>query len=435
MKRTLATLALLIITTGAFACTSVIITGKATRDGRPLIWKNTDGGQHFCSQRITYNDKGKYAWAGLAHDGEPTAAWFGANEKGFVIMNTSSSNLITNPRDSKKKNNGILMKRALDICITVQDFVNMLDTVTLGNKYASSHYGIIDAQGGAAYVEVKYDGKMQYWVYDVNNPSLAPDGYMIYTNWSKNGVEDMGGGYIRYESASKIFAEGLPGKEFSPRWIFDHCSRSYYNSLTGVDYRALVDAGIDPGTGFIPDSDYIPRITTYVSTVAQGVKKGEDPLLTTLWTALGYPPTSVAIPFWVAGGMEGLNMLIRGNDNNHNSLAIGENNSIICDLSLKLKTQVFPIVRGHGPGYLNFSLLYNTKGTGYIQQLSPVEEAIYQMGCEQLEKWRAKGRINKNELADLNSRIVETVYAAEVYQNIPWTYRFGKLGKKGEANQ
>lgn len=433
MKKILATAALLIITTGAFACTSVIITGKATKDGRPLIWKNTDGSEHFCSQRITYNELGKYVWAGLAWDGTPQSAWFGANEKGFVVMNTSSSNFFT----GKKKSNGIIMKRALDVCVTVQDFVNLLDTVQLPKINVASHYGVIDAHGGAAYVEVKYlhsEGKIEYWVYDVNDPSLAPDGYMIYTNWSRNGKEDMGGGYIRYDNATKIFAEGLKNKEYTPKWIFDHCSRSYYNALMGVDYRALVDAGIDPGHGFIADADFIPRITTYASTVVQGVKEGENPLLTTGWTALGYGPTSVAIPFWVAGGMEGLNPLIRGNDNNHNDLKIGENNAIICHLSLKLKTQVFSVIRGHGPGYLNFSKLYNTQGTGYIQQLAPVEQEVYDAATAQLEKWREKGKINKKELAALNAFIYDKVMSAPVYKN-DYTYTYGKLGKKGESNE
>lgn len=433
MKRILATIALLVFATGAFACTSVIITGKATKDGRPLIWKNTDGGEHFCSQRITYNELGKYAWAGLAWDGTPQSAWFGANEKGFVIMNTSSSNFFT----GKKKSNGVIMKRALDVCVTLQDFVNLLDTVSLPKINVASHYGVIDAQGGAAYVEVKYlnsTKKLEYWVYDVNDPKLAPDGYMIYTNWSRNGEEDMGGGYIRYDSATKIFAEGYKTKEFTPKWIIDNLSRSYYNDLMGVDYRAMVDAGLYKGKGFIPDSDFIPRITTYAATVVQGVKKGENPLLTTGWTALGYAPTSVMIPFWVAGGMEGLNKIVRGNDNNHNDLKIGENNAIICDLSLKLKTQVFSVIRGHGPNYLNFSKLYNAEGTGYIQQLAPVEKEVYDLTTAQLEKWREKGKIDKKELAALNDKIYAIVMAAPVYHN-DYTYKYGKIGKKGESNE
>ena len=96
IKRTLAVALLMFITAGAFACTSVIMTGKVTKDGRPLMWKNTDGGDHYVSQRFAYHDEGKYAWLGLAQTApNPISAWFGANEKGFAIMNTASHNLVT----------------------------------------------------------------------------------------------------------------------------------------------------------------------------------------------------------------------------------------------------------------------------------------------------------------------------------------------------
>ena len=46
------------------ACTSIIITGKATLDGRPLMWKHRDTGAPY--NHIGYFDEGGYRFLGLA---------------------------------------------------------------------------------------------------------------------------------------------------------------------------------------------------------------------------------------------------------------------------------------------------------------------------------------------------------------------------------
>ena len=45
------------------ACTSIIITGKATPDGRPLMWKHRDTGAPY--NHIGYFDEGGYRFLGL----------------------------------------------------------------------------------------------------------------------------------------------------------------------------------------------------------------------------------------------------------------------------------------------------------------------------------------------------------------------------------
>lgn len=47
------------------------------------------------------------------------------------------------------------------------------------------------------------------------------------------------------------------------------------------------------------EQDFISRHESSCSVVVQGVKPGENPDLTTMWTALNYPPVSVALPLWV----------------------------------------------------------------------------------------------------------------------------------------
>ena len=47
------------------ACTSVIVSGKATPDGRPLMWKHRDTGTRY--NHITFEKGEKYNFLGLVN--------------------------------------------------------------------------------------------------------------------------------------------------------------------------------------------------------------------------------------------------------------------------------------------------------------------------------------------------------------------------------
>lgn len=366
------------------SCTSVIISGKATKDGRPLMWKNTD--TQNMNHRLIYSDFRGYPLIGIvrsdATDETRASIWIGTNSQGFSIMNTMSYNLT---EESTGTNNGSLMRRALEVCKSVPEFKHYLDTLARPMK-VSANYGVIDAEGNAAYFETYNDG---YHMVDVNDQSKAPNGYLVYTNFSYNGKYDAGQGYIRYQTANEIFAKGLPDKKFSPQWIINSLSRSFYHSLTGVDLKSNEALSVFKN-GFVPDSDFIPRKITANTCVVQGVKKGENPELTTFWVVLGYPPCSVAIPAWVKAANENSYLLKK---------SVDSYNSPMCDMALAIKTNVFPITRGNGDKYLNFSKLFNTDGTGYIQRLAPIEEKIFEISNKKIEKWRKTGVI----LSELNA--------------------------------
>ena len=85
--------------------------------------------------------------------------------------------------------------------------------------------------------------------------------------------------------------------------------------------RDLADAEGNPLTGsancsdgtlpsIIATTDTISRTTTVSAAVFHGVRPGEDPSGTTMWTLLGDPKLSIAVPCWakldhVAGPLEG----------------------------------------------------------------------------------------------------------------------------------
>ena len=106
----------------ADACTSAIFTGKATPDGRPLLWKHRDTGE--LDNRIEFFPAGgsrKYSFIGLVNsDVEDGEVWTGTNEAGFSIMNTASYNLQSESADFEDQE-GAVMYKALGSCRTLQD--------------------------------------------------------------------------------------------------------------------------------------------------------------------------------------------------------------------------------------------------------------------------------------------------------------------------
>ena len=389
-------LAIVLIPSDLFSCTSVIISGKATKDGRPLMWKNTD--TQNLNHRLIYSDFRGYPLIGIvrsdAVDETRASIWIGTNSQGFSIMNTMSYNLTD---ESTGTNNGALMRRALEVCKNVNEFKYFLDTLARPMK-VSANYGVIDAEGNAAYFEAYSDG---YHMVDVNNQANAPNGYLVYTNFSYNGKYDGGQGYIRYQTANDIIAKGAPDKVFSPQWIINNLSRSFYHSLLGVDLKSNEALDLFK-KGFFPDSDFIPRKITANTCVIQGVKKGENPELTTFWTVLGYPPCSVAIPAWVKAANDNSYLLKKSKDSY---------TSPMCDMALAIKSNVFSITRGNGEKYLNFSKLFNAEGTGYIQRIAPIEEKIFEISNKKINEWRNTG-IVMADLKELNKEISATVERA-----------------------
>jgi predicted choloylglycine hydrolase len=390
MKNNLLTVLLLLLTVPAFSCTLVIVSGKATRDGRPLMWKNSD--TENLNHRLIYSPgNGGYPLIGIARNAstnDTTAViWVGTNSAGFCIMNSISYNISAKPAFS---NNGTVMRRALDVCRNVSDFKHFLDTLARPMK-VGTNYGVIDAEGNAAFFETNSDG---YCMLDVNDPVVAPNGYLVYTNFSYSGFYDGGHGYIRYQSANYQMAKGLPNRQFSPQWILNRIARSFYHSLMDIDFTSPEATALFKN-GYIHDSDFIPRRSTASSTVIQGVKKGENPELTTLWTVLGYPPCSVALPAWVKAGKDNPSLLMQSNsptDTTHTSK--------MCNMALALKADVFDVKRGHGGEYLNFSKVYNAEGTGYMQRIAPIENRVFEQVTPLLEKWRRAGAADIKEMKE-----------------------------------
>ena len=285
--------------TASFACTTVIISGSKTASGRPLMLKNRDTDN--LENRIEYFTGAIYNFIGLVNsDSEGGEVWAGTNSAGFCIMNAASYNLKDDDvPESMMDREGSLMFRALGVCATVKDFENFLDNISKP-RGVEANFGVIDADGGAAYYEVDNTG----WVkYDVNG---IPEGYRVVTNFSESGRPEDYKGYERWLTASDIMKEMAAEAEggvmdIGPHDILYGFSRSYRSSMTGIDwlndFHAIKkDSNFN---GIIVDQDLIPRRSTSASIVFEGVRPGEDPLHTVMWTTLGYPCSTVTVPLLV----------------------------------------------------------------------------------------------------------------------------------------
>ena len=346
----------------AISCTSAIFTGKVTKDGRPLLLKQRDTGE--LNNRIEFFQGPKYGFLALVDSpSEGGVAWSGSNNAGFSIINTASYNLKDDDVPSSMMDReGELMYKALGVCKNLKDFEYFLDTLSRPMG-VEGNFGVIDAEGGAAYYEVN---NHKWNKLDVNDPEVAPNGYFIVTNFSYTGREDEGMGYIRncnttYNVENYVLKEG--GK-VDPQWIFENISRSFYHSLLEVDLRK--DQGL--ASGWFIDQDFVPRRSSSASMVFQGVKPGEDVSKTVMWTILGYPPLGVAVPMVVANGENIPSFMVKSESSE---------NAQMCDMVLELKKNVFPVKRGNGNKYFRFNYLYNKEGTGYSQQLKEVENYIF----------------------------------------------------------
>ena len=373
-----------LVTISIKPCTTAVVSGKATSDGRPLLLKNRDAGE--LRNKLVYFFDGKYRFIGLVNspDKNNEEVWCGFNEAGFGIMNSASYNLKINDTTKLADQEGKLMKIALERCVTIEDFEKLLQEFPkpLG---VEANFGVIDANGGAAYFETT---NFNFIKYDVNDPEVAPNGYLIRTNYSFSGQENKGYGYIRYTTAEGLFENQIKGGKISFEFLINDVPRCLIHSFTNTDLTSNLPETIDD-TSYVYFRDYIPRYSTAAAVVIQGIKENESPSLTTMWTILGFPLTSVIIPIWLLdnGSMPAILQ------------ADETGNALLCNLTLDLKNKVFPSQYDAKENYLNLAALMNKKNTGVRQKLIPIEEKIMLRSKDLLFSWRMNG-MSKSEAKD-----------------------------------
>jgi len=358
------------------ACTTAIVSAKATVDGRPLLLKHRDADE--LQNTLMFFADGRYSYIGLVNASDPQGqeVWAGCNSAGFAIMNSASYNLNIGDNSPAKDREGRIMKQALQSCATTGDFENMLRGLPkpLG---AEANFGVIDAKGGVAYYET---GNSGFKKFDANDPAVAPFGYLIRTNYSYTGKREEDFGLIRYRTAEELFYMASARHALSHEFIIRDVSRCLRHSLTKTDLTEDVPPA-SSGPHFVSFRDYIPRFISSASVIVHGVAPGESPQLATMWTILGFPLCAVAVPTWVAGGPQLPRIL----------MADGSGKAPLCQAAMTLKKRCFPIDRGSGDSYLDLSALLNQGGDGILQKIRPFEDGLLKEIGRRTAGWREKG--------------------------------------------
>lgn len=377
-------LAFLAFCVDVFACTAFIISGKVTPDGKPILFKHRDS--DVTDNAIHVFNDGKYSYAGLVNSREDwkTMVWGGYNSAGFAIVNSAAYNNNSGDTTRLKDREGIIMKLALMVCATLDDFENLLDTLPkpLG---VDANFGVIDAYGGASWYET---GNFGYNRFDAGDPAIAPEGFLVRTNHSFTGDPAIGYGYIRYNTAVASLREAMADGKLAPPDLFCRISRNLTHSLTGTDLANPMPE-LDESPAFRFFLDYIPRISSASSILIVGTPNPEQTGNMVMWAVTGFPLAAVAVPVWLSGG---------------NTLPAAVSmmtdlHSPLCNAALKLKERCFPIARDRGQNYIDMAVVINKRKTGIMQKIIPVEETIYRKAEMMSLGWKG-GTPSKREILE-----------------------------------
>jgi hypothetical protein len=389
-----------IVNSYSYSCTTFLLSGKFTKDGKSLLFKNRDAAEN--QNALVYFKDGKYPYLGLV-DGNTeskTMVWGGYNSAGFAIMNSAAYN--NNIGDSSKfvDQEGVIMKKALMTCVTIQDFEKLLNA--LPKPWGlDANFGVIDAYGGAAFYET---GNHDFQKFDANDPTIAPNGLLIRTNHATRADKTKGFGFCRFNTANAVLSQAVTDKTITPQFIFNNLSRNLTHSITKTDLtknlptnKQTVDMRF-----FI---DYIPRNNTTSAIVIVGAKDDKHTKDAMMWTILGFPLTSIAIPSWLAAG-ENLSSLVKLNANF---------NATICSAALKMKAECFPLTYDKGFNYIDFSKVMNLENTGYMQSLQKIEAEIFRRTNTFLEAVEITEKLNYKDTRYFYEQLDD--YVRTAYKN------------------
>jgi len=386
-------------------CTAGVACGKATTDGRPLLWKTRDADAP--DNEIIWNTTGKYHFVSVISAGSPGSSWMGVNEKGFSIINTQSTDL---ERASTGPGNGVFMVTALRECATVDEFEELLKKTNVTGRQTQTNYGVIDATGAAAFFET---AGTQYWRFDAED---AEHGYIVRTNFAYNGKRD---GDKEPGSMDRFVRSSAMMKDFyaTNKIDFKEISRIQVRNFgghSGLETKIpFADSYGGHPYGYFPNNSSICRNSSVSFSVIQGVLPGEPPELSTMWTILGQPATSVLAPYWPVGETP--------------AVVNGDETAPLCDAANDIRAVVYASfgatkMRRSGnirPLYIDTYKLRDGHGGGIWTILFPAEDKIIREAEAALDRWR-RNMPSKSEVLALEARLAGKALEAvkTAYQNL-----------------
>lgn len=355
-------------------CTIGVAAGSATCDGRPMIWKTRDYSDRP-NNEVYYNTSYAYKFISVVNAGG-SYSWMGLNEHGFAIVNSQSSDLVAG---SIGLGNGSLQRYALGSCATMEDFEALLDSTNATGRQTRANFAVIDANGAAAIFET---GGYFYWKFDANNRSVAPNGYILRTNFAVNGGGNSG--MERYRRTTQLVADFYAESNFNHKSILRTQMRDFSDAnsdLVPVPYPQQWIS--DRPFGYIYTGYSICRWSSVSAAVIRGVLPDEPARLSTMWVILGQPASSIALPYWPVGATP--------------PEADGPQSAPICDVANLIKSLLFDYTENER--YIDSYKLRDAIGKGLWARTFIAEDSILAATEILLDQWRIQTPTSAEMLA------------------------------------
>jgi hypothetical protein len=374
LKTTILAGALGLLFQTAAPCTLAVISGRATANGRPLMWKNRDTSDP--NNKLAFFKGPKYDFVAVVISEDPAPAaevWGGQNAAGFAIMNSQADDLGDAARKLDGAGNGAFMKLALGACATVKEFEDLL-VREKGKWDLATNFGVIDAEGGACFFETRRDSFVKF---DTRDPRVAPFGTIVRTNFAFTAPDQMlGGGFDRFERIGHIIEAARPQGRIDARFILREASRDLISEKLHSNplARLLPD---DPAAPlYVHTNDTINRNTSVSALVFEGAPSRDQAHLGTMWVLLGQPVAGVAVPVWpAAGGVP--------------AATAGPKTAPLNDVSRAIAAYLYPDQRGRMYQYLNVTRLRTFGGEGVLAKVLRVEDRAMERTAAKWAEWAA----------------------------------------------
>jgi hypothetical protein len=395
MKPALVIAGLSFLLRAAFPCTLAVISGKASANGRPLMWKNRDTSDP--NNKLVHFTGPKYNFIAvvISEDIKLTEVWGGQNTEGFAIMNSQADDLAAKDKKFDGSGNGAFLKLALGECATVGDFEDLLRREK-GKWDLAANFGVIDADGGACFFETRSDS---YQKFDTKDPRVAPFGTIVRTNFAFTSPDQMlGGGFDRFERISHIIEAARAAGRIDEKFILQEAARDLvHEKLHSYPLTRLLPE--DPAEPlYINTNDTINRNSSVSALLFQGAPSRARAHLATIWVILGQPVAGVAVPVWPAAGKVP-------------AVTTGPKTAPLNDLARAVVAYLYPDGRGRMYQYLNVTRLRTYGGEGVLAKILRIENGTLEETAAKLAGWETK-KPSAAEMADFQESVAGEAYAA-----------------------
>jgi Acyl-coenzyme A:6-aminopenicillanic acid acyl-transferase len=370
-------------------CTIGLALGSATRDGRPVIFKNRDITAWNLEYK-TFTPSGYFAYTGNCYTGSSTV-WMGVNEVGFGIVQSAAYNV---SGGGGGLSNGTMMAYALKRCTTVAEFAAILEDTDGGGRSTSANYAVIDAHGDGAmfecspYIHQRYDPDASGLVVRANFAYIGDSGrvglnrmqraWQLMTDAAGDGILD-----AHYISKAVVADLALPEQNPYPL--------PFQDAFPGMP-NGYVNTG--PFTGLQTVCNY----NTRACSVIHGVPEGADAANTVIWSFFGQPVLSLPVPIFPA-------------TQTSPSVMTGSS-SAMCALAHAKSSQAFD--HGSYNYYLNTAYLLDGDGDGLFSWLHPALDWVFAAVETQIADWELSPP-STSERAAYQSDLADELYG--IYEN------------------